>query len=144
MRPRLARSPRPSPADAAQSVDPLAPVLGGIVKYLRQLPNIDKRSSLSGKSDAWKPAFFFAYSTPAQAAGVSEAPQRNAVVVEPSSRRVLEFVPRTAAAAALADARALIKNPAHDTGSRPALAGQTYEPPVQHLAAFSCEQNASF
>jgi hypothetical protein len=33
-------------------------------------------------------------------------------------------------------ARALIKNPAHDTGSRPAMAGQTYEPPVQHLAAF--------
>jgi hypothetical protein len=36
--------------------------------------------------------------------------------------------------AALADARALIKNPALDTGS-PAVAGQTYEPPVQYLAA---------
>jgi hypothetical protein len=32
---------------------------------------------------------------------------------------------------------ARIKNPALDTGS-PAMAGQTYEPPVQHLAAFLC------
>jgi hypothetical protein len=41
----------------------------------------------------------------------------------------------TADTAALADARAPIANPAHDTGSRPAMAGQTHEPPVQHLAA---------
>jgi hypothetical protein len=30
---------------------------------------------------------------------------------------------------------ARIQNPALDAGSRPASAGQTYEPPVQHLAA---------
>jgi hypothetical protein len=42
--------------------------------------------------------------------------------------------PTTADTAVLADTRAPIKNPAQDTGS-PAAAGQTYEPPEQHLAA---------
>jgi hypothetical protein len=42
----------------------------------------------------------------------------------------------TADTAALADTRTH-QNLALDAGSRPAMPGQTYEPPVQHLAAFS-------
>jgi hypothetical protein len=36
-----------------------------------------------------------------------------------------------------------IQNPAINAGSRPAMPGQTYKPPVQHLAAFQSKSNSS-